>query len=116
AGTAACAGVGWAEGPVVTVSNVVCKADEKRGLARASGAIAVDLESAAIARAAHVVGVPFLLVRAVSDRADEGLPMDFNLWLGPWGRGWGVAYLLRSPSIIRSLLRVRRPAEYGSQI
>ncbi|OLB24726.1 MAG: hypothetical protein AUH95_02335 [Nitrospirae bacterium 13_2_20CM_2_63_8] len=81
----------------------------------ASGAIAVDLESAAIARAAHVVGVPFLLVRAVSDRADEDLPMDFNLWLGPWGRVRGVAHLLRRPSIIRSLLRMRRYVEYGSQ-
>src|SRR2546426_4548189 len=29
--TAARARVGWSEGPVVTVSNVVCKADEKRG-------------------------------------------------------------------------------------
>ena len=113
--TAARALVGWSEGPVVTVANVVCKADQKQGLARASGAIAVDLESAAIARAAHVVGVPFLLVRAVSDRADEDLPMDFNLWLGPWGRVRGVAYLLRRPSIIRSLLRMRRHVEYGSQ-
>src|SRR5207244_10481326 len=113
--TAARARVGWSEGPVVTVANVVCKADEKQELARASGAVAVDLESAAIARAAHVVGVPFLLVRAVSDCADEDLPMDFNLWLSPWGRVQGVAHLLRRPSLIRSLLRMRRHVEYGSQ-
>ena len=73
------------------------------------------MESAAIARAAYVVGVPFLLVRAVSDRADEDLPMDFNLWLSPWGRVRGVAYLLRRPSSIRSLLRMRRHVEYASQ-
>ena len=113
--TAARARVGWSEGPVVTVANVVWMADEKRGLARASGAIAADMESAAIARAAHVVGVPFLVVRAVSDGADEDLPMDFNLWLSPWGRVQGVAYLLRHPSIIRSLLRMRRQVEHGSQ-
>ena len=113
--TAARAGGGWSEGPVVTVDNVVCKAEEKQGLARASGAIAVDMESAAIARAAHVVGVPFLLVRAVSDRADEDLPMDFNLWLSPWGRVRGVVYLLRRPSSIRALLRMRRHVEYASQ-
>ncbi|HZC67565.1 MAG TPA: hypothetical protein VE201_03005, partial [Nitrospirales bacterium] len=113
--TAARARVGWSEGPVVTVANVVSKADEKQGLARASGAIAVDMESAAFARAAHVVGVPFLLVRAVSDRADEDLPMDFNLWLSPWGRVQGVAHLLRHPSIIRSLLQMRRHVEHGSQ-
>jgi len=113
--TAARARVGWSEGPVVTVDSVVCRAEEKQGLARASGAIAVDLESAAIARAAHVVGVPFLLVRAVSDRADEDLPMDFNLWLSPWGRVQGVAYLLRRPSSICALLRMRRHVEYASQ-
>ena len=113
--TASRARVGWCEGPVVTVAEVVCKADEKHGLARASGAIAADMESAAIARAAHVVGVPFLVVRAVSDGADEDLPMDFNLWLSPWGRVQGVALLLRHPSIIRSLLRMRRQVEHGSQ-
>src|SRR5213592_4553871 len=32
--TAARAGGGWSEGPVVTVDNVVCKAEEKQGLAR----------------------------------------------------------------------------------
>src|SRR2546426_7158003 len=76
--------------------------------------------------AAYVVGVPFLLVRAVSDRADEDLPMDFNLWLSPWGRVRGVAYLLRrseehtselqSPCnlVCRLLLEKKKNAQHDS--
>ena len=105
----------WSEGPVATVDQVLCRADEKRTLARASGAIAVDMESAAIAQAAAAVGVPFLLVRAVSDRASDDLPMDFNLWLTPWGRMRGIAQMLRRPSILRSLFQMKRQVEQGSQ-
>jgi len=81
------AALAWSEGSVDTVDRVLWRADEKRALADASGAIAVDMESAAIARVALDKQAPFLLVRAVSDRADETLPMDFNLWLTP-GERW----------------------------
>lgn len=39
----------------------------KRDLARTSGAIAVDMESAAIAQVAAVAGIPFIAVRAIID-------------------------------------------------
>lgn len=105
----------WSQGAVVTVENVVWRAIEKQALGKISGAIAVDMESAAIAQAAATVGVPFLLVRAVSDRADEDLPMDFNLWCTPWGRVQGIAQLLTRPRILRSLLQMKRQVEQGSQ-
>ncbi len=105
----------WSQGPVVTVENVVWRAVEKRALGQVTGAIAVDMESVAIAQAAATVGVPFLAIRAVSDRVDEDLPMDFNLWLTPGGRLRGIVQLVRHPSILRSLLRMRRQAAHGSQ-
>lgn len=105
----------WSEGPVATVARVLCRADEKRALAETSGAIAVDMESAAIAQAAAAVGVPFLLVRVVSDRADENLPMDFNLWLTPGGRMRAFAQLMRRPSLLRALFQMKRQVEQGAQ-
>lgn len=114
-GAAREAGVVFSEGPVVTVGEVVCLAAEKKALGKASGAIAVDMESAAIASAAACAGVPFLLARVVSDCADEDLPMDFNLWLSPWGRMRGMGRVLIRPSILRSLLRMKRQAGQGSQ-
>ena len=105
----------WSEGPVATVTRVLCRADEKRALAVASGAIAVDMESAAIAQAAAAVGVPFLLVRAVSDRVGDDLPMDFNLWLTPGGRVRAFIQSVRQPSVLRALFRMKRQVEQGSQ-
>ena len=112
---AGAAKLAWSEGPVATVARVLCRADEKRALAETSGAIAVDMESAAIARAAASLNVPFLLVRAVSDRADDDLPMDFNLWLTPGGRVRALAQLVRRPSILCALFRMKRQVAQGSQ-
>lgn len=105
----------WSAGTVVTVARVLCLAVEKRALAQASGAIAVDMESAAIAMAAASRNVPFLLIRAVSDRVGEDLPMDFNLWLTPGGRARSLALLVRQPSILCALFRMKRQVEQGSQ-
>src|SRR5437870_10448423 len=63
--TGARARVGWSEGPVVTVSNVVCKGDEKRGLAGAGGAVRVGLESGGRGRGGRACGVRVLLVRVL---------------------------------------------------
>lgn len=112
---AGAAKLAWSEGPVATAARILCRADEKKALADASGAIAVDMESAAIARAAASRHVPFLLVRAVSDLAGEDLPMDFNLWLTPVGRARAVAQLVRRPSILCALIRMKRQVEQGSQ-
>ena len=109
------AGTAWSQGPVVTVEHVVWRATEKQALGKASGAIAVDMESASIAHAAATVGVPFLMVRAVSDRVDEDLPMDFNLWFTRGGRVRGIGQLLKHPSIIRSLLQMKRQMKQNSQ-
>jgi hypothetical protein len=55
------------------------------------------------------------MVRAVSDGAADDLPMDFNLWFAPRGRLRGLAQVLMHPSIMCSLLRMKRHAELGSQ-
>lgn len=72
-------------GPLISVTRIAASASEKREL-RATGALAVEMESAGVARAASRLNVPFYCVRAVSDLADEDFANDFNKILMPDGR------------------------------
>jgi len=47
---------------------------EKRILFERTGAIAVDMESGAVAKVAQEAGVPFMAVRAIADSADMAIP------------------------------------------
>ena len=53
---------------------------EKAALAASTGALGVDMETAAIAAACARAGVPLLAVRAISDPAREPLPVPFAEW------------------------------------
>lgn len=83
---------------------------------RIPAAVAVDMESAAVARVAVAAGVPFLAVRAVLDRAWEGLPPPLLEAVDARGRPYWprLAYaLLRHPALsipLRRLARARRHA------
>ena len=100
-------------GPFVSTSRVVCLGAEKRALAARTGAIAVDMESAALGAAARQAGLPFLIVRSASDLAEEDLPLDFNLFLTPatWLRG--LAQGVR-PAAWPGLRRLRSQASVAS--
>lgn len=69
---------------------------------------AVDLESAALARAARDAGVPFLALRAVTDTTRHRLP-DFERMTGGTGalRPWPAArYFLARPRELPQLVRL----------
>ena len=68
----------FVRGAVHTIDHVAVNAAEKRALRNQTGAIGVDMESAAIERKAAEWNVPYLCIRAVSDRAGDALPLDFN--------------------------------------
>ena len=53
---------------------IVGSAAAKAALRQASGAAIVDMESHSVAEAAHEAGLPFAVVRAVSDTAASALP------------------------------------------
>jgi adenosylhomocysteine nucleosidase len=95
-------------GPVLSLTTVICRAVEKQHLNRLTGAVAVDMESAAIGKVAHSQGVPFAVVRTVSDVAGEDLPLDFNAFLKPWGWMRGIGAMITTPSSITGLNRLRR--------
>ena len=57
-------------GPLVESATVVCTPAEKAVLFHRTGAIGVDMESAAVATVAQEARVPFMVVRAIADSAD----------------------------------------------
>lgn len=88
--------------PVVSVEG-------KRHLADRTGCVAVDMESHAVARVAADAGVPFLVLRAVADTAQDALPP----WLGGMldrdgtpNAGVALRRLLAGPWRLPGLLRL----------
>lgn len=65
-------------GKILCADRVAVTAAEKRALREQTGAIAVDMESAAVAAKAREWGVPFRCIKVVSDTANEDMPLDFN--------------------------------------
>ncbi len=103
--------LGGRTGKIVSIDHVAQTAREKRKL-RETGAVAVEMEAAAVARAAAERGIPFYCARAVTDLAGETMANDFNGALREDGhldtmnvlRG----ALCRPTSRIPELLRLRR--------
>ena len=83
------------------------------------GSIAsVDVESAAFARAAAGRGIPYVALRAVSDPAEESLPLDFNTLRdgsGAIDRRRVALRALRRPGLVVPLWRLRRRAGLCSE-
>jgi adenosylhomocysteine nucleosidase len=82
---AAC-GTKFSCGEVSSSDRVIVTAAEKRALWEKTGAIAAEMEAGAVKKTADSWGVPFYCVRAVSDTANEDMPLDFNLYRDQAGR------------------------------
>ncbi len=61
-------------GAILGLDRMLSSPQEKAGARARSGALAIDMESHHVARAAAERGLPFVAVRAISDQADEALP------------------------------------------
>lgn len=67
----------WQEGVIATVAEFIPEPHEKAFIGTRHGAIAVDMESAALAAVCATRGIPYLVVRSVLDPLDMQLP-DFE--------------------------------------
>jgi nucleoside phosphorylase len=67
-------------GSIVSRATPVESVAEKAALFRETSALAVDMESEAVAAACRAAGVPLLVVRVISDPADLPLPVPFADW------------------------------------
>jgi len=59
---------------LIESATVLMTPEEKRGLASRTGAVAVDMESAAVAFTAEQARLPFVALRVISDTLDQTLP------------------------------------------
>ena len=97
--------IGAAEGPVFGARDILATEGDKAQVWRDTGALAVDLESAIVARAAEAAGIPFLVLRTIADAAHRELPSAALIPLAEDG----------TPAFVRVLGEVlRRPRQIGA--
>lgn len=65
------------EGRVLTGDQFIAEKDKKEWLEETFHGFCTEMEGAAIAQAAHLNQIPFLIVRAISDKADDSATMDY---------------------------------------
>ena len=113
---------GGRPGVVVSAGRIADSAPEKQRLARmadvGAGVAVVDLESATYLAAAAAAGVPWLVLRSVSDTADEALPELLNQSRDGGGavrRGQVLWGLLRQPQALPFLLTLRGRVARGAE-
>jgi adenosylhomocysteine nucleosidase len=92
---------------LLTSSSMVLSAEGKKRLGNM--AAAVEMESFAVAAEAVAKRIPVIAIRAISDEADESLPMDFGDMLDESGnvkKGKMARALARSPHKLPALVRL----------
>jgi adenosylhomocysteine nucleosidase len=71
-------GIGVHIGRVVSGDQFISDQKKKEWLASTFGGYCTEMEGAAIAQAAYLNGIPFLIVRAISDKADHSAEMSYS--------------------------------------
>lgn len=66
------------EGRIVSGDQFVSSDEKKEWLCREFSGFCTEMEGAAIGQAAYLNRVPFLVVRAISDKADNSASMDYS--------------------------------------
>jgi adenosylhomocysteine nucleosidase len=102
-----------ASGTLLSSPTPVSLAALKAQLFHDTGALAVDMESAAVAEVAASHGLPFLALRVILDTAADSLPESILRAFDPAAaarsgpaRVWRLLWLLRPASDLRPLLRL----------
>ena len=65
------------KGIVASGDQFVCNKAQKEAIINNTGALCTEMEGAAISHAAWKNGVPFVVIRAISDKADNSAQMDY---------------------------------------
>jgi len=105
-------------GTLITQNQMACTAEVKRQLAVSmgvNGVGCVDMESWAVARVCQESGIPYVIVRCISDVMGEDLPLDFNRFRLPDGNLDDrriVISALMHPSCIGGLWKLARQLNF----
>jgi adenosylhomocysteine nucleosidase len=99
------------QGRLLTSRTAVGSPAEKAALFRATGAVAVDMESLAVAEVASAHQLPFIAVRVIVDSAADALPQAVTAAADNEGhlQIWRlIGALARTPADLAPLLRLAR--------
>jgi adenosylhomocysteine nucleosidase len=104
-------------GRLLGVPELVADPARKRGLGVENQAVAVDMETAVVARLCHAAGVPFGCLRAISDDGDTPLSPQLTGILhrgrvAPWRL---AAALVRRPQLAGELWRLARDTRQAAR-
>lgn len=105
-------------GRIATAEHIVHTVDEKRTIAQRTGAIAVDMESLAVAEVCRERKVRFIAVRGISDDCSADLPSEVLSVLGGTGSiraGAVVGALWKRPSCYKDMWQLRQNASRAAE-
>lgn len=94
-------------GSLLESKTLVATSHDKQQLHRQSNAIALDMESVAVAKVAHAHALPFLVIRAIADPVTMDLPQAVSYALNEQGDvqlGKLLTFLLTHPSELKGLI------------
>ena len=66
-----------AVGTVASGDQFICSKEQKEKIIADTGAVCAEMEGASIAHTAYRNGIPFVIIRAISDKADDSAQMDY---------------------------------------
>jgi adenosylhomocysteine nucleosidase len=97
-------------GDILSVDKIINQSSMKKHIGTQTSAIAVDMESFAIAERANALGIPFIVIRAISDGIDEDMEISENMVTakGKVNISAATRYLLNKPHHITYLNRLRK--------
>ena len=67
-------------GRVVSGDQFISNKEKKNWLEEKFHGFCTEMEGAAIAQAAYLNEIPFLIIRAISDKADDSAGMDYSVF------------------------------------
>ncbi|NDV25515.1 phosphorylase [Desulfovibrio sp. JC010] len=105
---------GWAElqsGKLITARRPLLTTRDKSAMHKSSKALAVDMESIAVAQAAKQAGIPFGCIRAISDDSKRSIPEESLIGVDESGKtklGPILKAIAKRPGLIFELVPVGR--------
>lgn len=107
-----------AEGSLLSVASPLLTYATKRAAHQHYSALAVDMESAAVAAVAQEHGLPFVVLRAIVDEVNDAIPEALNGSVDDWGRPRPLrlmASLCRKPALVSELPRLYSRMQRATQ-
>ncbi len=104
-------------GKIVTTDEMVLRAASKARIGKTTGALAVDMETSAVAAVCAARQIDFLAVRCITDNDHEDLPDEFNDFfvLGQLRAKRVLSSCARDPRVFADLARLGYRAKHSGK-